>query len=553
MPASSINKIAAPILLSLGFYLPILITIGLAANAISFKGKTFDSDSSSPEEIWVPQLELSRDGKPLWETQNGASKDQRIYTTTHKWQNAQGEPVDFETTLTQRFIDTGNYNSYKHNYITPILPTRYKVPFIPNTYLQNSYLPNDNVSYFTSPFLVDRMAILGEEKEFWYFIIERSPHPTAYLEGFNRITGKRIGYLGHKGLQAEKPVVSERFPLQGYNPGSLTAFWHEVFNHNPGYPVSQVDYKEINGWQVFNKVWIAVADGILELDIGTREVREFAKMEGLSSIKLVPPPITKKHNGSTDVDATAYMILASTKEQILLLSKSGKIIGKVNIPKEGWQTLITFYCDPIRGLTLSYPLNSIFLARPEARIEIQSNQLPESGKFNQKLETYGPEGQILNEETVSMQPLVGKNPYANNSNPVGYYLCLVNPVSDFTFQFIPGSSRIPKPDLFPWILAGTLFNLFLIVLIAMRQRQFGESLWTIPLWSLLIIVFGLAGWLGYRFHRAWPPLVGCPNCKTKRPCNLAQCPKCHATFAKPQLTGKEIFSDAPTLQALGGI
>jgi hypothetical protein len=48
-------------------------------------------------------------------------------------------------------------------------------------------------------------------------------------------------------------------------------------------------------------------------------------------------------------------------------------------------------------------------------------------------------------------------------------------------------------------------------------------------------------------------LVGCPNCKTKRPCNLAQCPKCHAPFAKPQLTGKEIFSDAPTLPALGGI
>jgi len=74
----------------------------------------------------------------------------------------------------------------------------------------------------------------------------------------------------------------------------------------------------------------------------------------------------------------------------------------------------------------------------------------------------------------------------------------------------------------------------------LRQRRFGLPQ-AIP-WAIFAFLFGVPGWLAYRFHRTWPVLEECPACRQASPRDREACTECGADFPPPPLKGIEVFA-----------
>jgi hypothetical protein len=61
-------------------------------------------------------------------------------------------------------------------------------------------------------------------------------------------------------------------------------------------------------------------------------------------------------------------------------------------------------------------------------------------------------------------------------------------------------------------------------------------------WPLFVFLFGIAGWIGYRYCRRWPPLDVCPACHELAPRDQDVCVICGREFPLPEAKGTEIFA-----------
>jgi hypothetical protein len=80
------------------------------------------------------------------------------------------------------------------------------------------------------------------------------------------------------------------------------------------------------------------------------------------------------------------------------------------------------------------------------------------------------------------------------------------------------------------------------VLCYRRQVRYGMSGSECLIWPLFVLLFGLPGWIGYRFGRSWPELEACPACKTVVPQDREACASCANEFTRPAFKGTEVVA-----------
>src|SRR5581483_5199708 len=68
-----------------------------------------------------------------------------------------------------------------------------------------------------------------------------------------------------------------------------------------------------------------------------------------------------------------------------------------------------------------------------------------------------------------------------------------------------------------WLAALVLFVVCAIPAYAAYRRQKRFGLPHAGVWAAFTYVFGIPGWVAYRFHRRWPVLDDCPNCRQLSP------------------------------------
>jgi hypothetical protein len=73
-----------------------------------------------------------------------------------------------------------------------------------------------------------------------------------------------------------------------------------------------------------------------------------------------------------------------------------------------------------------------------------------------------------------------------------------------------------------------------------RQKRFGLP--NPAAWAAFAFLFGIPGFLAYRFHRIWPVLEECPACHQPSPRDRESCLDCGKTFPPPPLKGIEVFA-----------
>ena len=99
----------------------------------------------------------------------------------------------------------------------------------------------------------------------------------------------------------------------------------------------------------------------------------------------------------------------------------------------------------------------------------------------------------------------------------------------------------PVPLLWSFCLTA-LISAALAALCFRRQRRYGVPLAERIGWPLFVFLFGLPGWIGYRYCRRWPVLEECEACHVPAPRNTEACPACQRGFPLPAATGSEIFA-----------
>ena len=68
-----------------------------------------------------------------------------------------------------------------------------------------------------------------------------------------------------------------------------------------------------------------------------------------------------------------------------------------------------------------------------------------------------------------------------------------------------------------YLLATLIAGGVLAVLCYRRQMLYQTSLIQRLFWPLVVFLFGVPGWIGYRYCRRWPPLDVCPACHELAP------------------------------------
>jgi hypothetical protein len=74
------------------------------------------------------------------------------------------------------------------------------------------------------------------------------------------------------------------------------------------------------------------------------------------------------------------------------------------------------------------------------------------------------------------------------------------------------------------------------------RRQARFALPGAGVWAAFVFLFGLPGWLAYRWHRRWPVLEACGECRRPAPRDRESCASCGEVFAPPPLVGTEVFA-----------
>jgi hypothetical protein len=174
-------------------------------------------------------------------------------------------------------------------------------------------------------------------------------------------------------------------------------------------------------------------------------------------------------------------------------------------------------------------------------------------KRGQRLVWLAPDGTVVRERNVELAQLASGS---SENAAVAWGAALAAPsLLEFTVLglFVPlenlergaaetfGSGLLSfLSEAWPAILIVAVIGAVVAAATLRRQRRYGLP--HAGMWAVFVFVFGIPGWLAYRFHRTWPVLEECPACHQAAPRDRPECLDCGARFPPPPLKGIEVFA-----------
>ncbi|MEI8229248.1 MAG: hypothetical protein WCH77_13440 [Planctomycetota bacterium] len=342
------------------------------------------------------------------------------------------------------------------------------------------------------------------------------PEPHGYFQGFQAENRKLIGYLGRNGFQENRPDPSECLTFLELDSFVISppdsGFGVDRFPSGQSEPQNWMYALEQN-----RRVWLATSEGISQVNLGTRTFQLFAPLKDVRNLFFM-----------MDHGYQRLIFIARTPQAFHFFDESGKQIALAEYPwKEGSQVEIFLpdsnepvLVDKHRGARGNDPETEVTIYRFDGQGKLIK-------KFDQRLVRH----EISGNDTQT-KPVVDIGQDAQTI--MGGSQRLLDYWKNFTSK-----TAIPEWTLYD--LANLLFTLIVIGMMAVRQSRYSQPWTTTIIWAVFLLLFGVGGWLGYRFSKRWPMLVNCNDCHKKRPVNQWDCPHCGKAFEKPTVLGTEIL------------
>lgn len=363
---------------------------------------------------------------------------------------------------------------------------------------------------------------------YWYFIADGRRDGSGYFVGYDSENRSCLGYLGLAGLR-EKPVpIEERIPLEGI----ISRFDSRLLNtqqwngsrHPPRRNAGRAPHGSVSTWDVYI---LGREAKLYHVDLQKRIIRiAFDKTPVLSTSLIAGLPDA--------IHGTPYRPAVRTVDAILVLDERGSELKRYPIP-EPLRTQDISFGETTTGEAVMYANNPEDLLATE--IDYQIYRVDSTGRH---------------QHTSTVLPFLGFKRWCPLTGlVVPSPLALAGGVA-----WLRPSDRVENglastysealgqalTEFGPALAIAGVIAFGFAVLCYRRQVRYGTSRTERIAWPLFVLLFGLPGWIGYRFGRAWPVLEACPDCGAAVPRDRGNCIRCTNDFPRPALRGTEVFA-----------
>jgi hypothetical protein len=384
---------------------------------------------------------------------------------------------------------------------------------------------------FVRPAWRERLIVIPEKKtyrEAWYFVHDGRLDGSGYFVGYELRSKLALGYVGKNGYSTDVPPREECFEVDGrwlrHGHGMLR--WREAGNSTlPGGD----SHRQPSSVLPESVLFLASGGRIWKIDLARRAAGPITEDEGIVSFDVVRAP------GAGELEAgeampEAVRLVARTPTKVMLLNLGGKREMTWPVPAElreadtPWNLISWYVLDDGRAIALSYQRQGdgpYWLQTQLARIDR--------------------EGTITRKESF-------ENYAVHEAGPGWSYAAFL--LGPWMVLFLaseywdPSSSIIDLPYLLAenWPALAVVFAGSAVLAWLAYRRQARFALPGAGVWAAFVFLFGLPGWLAYRWHRRWPVLETCGECRRPAPRDRESCASCGQAFAPPPLVGTEVFA-----------
>jgi len=360
----------------------------------------------------------------------------------------------------------------------------------------------------------------------WYFLSDGRREGTGYFVGYDRNSKFCIGYLGTAGFRKGPLPVEEWFPFSGTTDPFKNS---RLVSKGAGYQVGPSGGRAPQGFLNTWDAYIFGRDGkIYHADLQARTVHVILENSQLRSVAA--SAWTEDANRGS-----LWRLAARTDDAILVLNAQGKLLARYPIP------------EALRNLDLTFAESNaseaiLYWSSPEDSLAMDKEY---------RIFWVKPDGQCR-EAAVTLAHCSELRPmrvYGGVTMPSPLGLAGSYVWNRFCELLDHGLSATPAEALgralteyWPALAIAQMIALGLAVLCYRRQMRYGTSRTERIVWPLFVLLFGLPGWIGYRFGRTWPVLEACPECGVAVPRDRERCLRCTIDFPPPALKGTEVFA-----------
>lgn len=434
------------------------------------------------------QLLVNTDGVPVISTIGYHDGQYRAYRTLD------GEPVESATPVTGASLpDAATLELYG----------------LPDVWSARIYSVNDG-----------RIA-----PQYWYVIHDGRRPGHAWLEGFDSVSKRRIGYIGRQGFSATPLAAADRFPMDGRLFRTGRVFGYLGAREPRSLPMNVGEAGFIPLWRGY-----LVTDGkLVEVDIRERRVRTVLEDPGLLSAAIVEAAPVKDAEGRLTL-RTRRFVAARSADRLWIVDPS--VNQTRQFPLTGDWTRSSFEV---------YVVGDDLLLTKGDRLRRRSDV---------QLAWLERDGRVVRERTVTLrQPYTAEPP-----SEWGIVVVLPIPtllsIGAFVAYPLEQIRRGSAASYAEGIVAAfhefggpiavvSVMALTLAAWCFRRHRRYAQpGAW---MWCVFVLLLGVPGLIGYLLHRRWPVFETCSACGRRVVGDREGCHTCAAVFPPPPPTGTEII------------
>jgi hypothetical protein len=360
----------------------------------------------------------------------------------------------------------------------------------------------------------------------WYRVSDGEPNGKTYIVGYDSQRKTKIGYLGTAGFRERPLPEAEHFAIIpiGMNAACSPGTPLSIPNSN-GRLGGQALQGFVSPWDLF----LVGQDGKLyHVDLQARTVRVMYQDPDLQALALASVPLSEK------VGVQARLV-ARTTDAILVFGEKDQVRKRYPIP-ESLRNKTVFFGETSHGEAVMYWQDfgnafstthevMICWVSPDGRFREATTTLQEAGGFR-----------LTSVKCGAMLP---------SPLPLATLSAIIWPadlVQNGRAATMPEALAQTTRNFAPAMLLAQVVAILCAIACYRRQRRYAATRRECLLWTLYVVLFGLPGWIGYRFGRTWPVLQRCAECETIVPQDREMCAQCETAFAEPALLGTEVFA-----------
>jgi len=371
-----------------------------------------------------------------------------------------------------------------------------------------------------------------EPAALWYLVSDGGSPASGWFVGYERVSNRRIGYIGLAGFREQPVPPDERIPLQA-NPRYGVAYTSlpVSFNMNYYWTPPRPDSQDVPP----RLVHVPAGNALQVVDLGERTTSTV--FESPAAIDSVGVPTLSTYYGNEPPKEPLILVRAGGK--VYRLDRAYKVVGVVTLPAEvGARDAATWYAiDDGRAVVTTHLGPPDDEDYPRTVTSTRIYRLAADGTVQGSVDVALRNGGARPNESAAMAMmgiampspallLTAQALIATPNRPEGYAARLAKQL------------RRAAPSL-----AGVvLLSLGLAATAWKRSEAFGLSRREQIVWAASTAVFGVPAFVGFLLHRPWPAREPCPHCHTLVPRDRIACAACATPFPAPALRGTEIFA-----------